>query len=74
MTVGNCSFHSALHLLCISITHKGKSLKIAGVHLETQYLFHGPAHVPVPEVELHINCVYVLQQDTRNTVYQEVLY
>jgi hypothetical protein len=42
MTVGKCSFHSALHVLCTSITHKGKSLKIVGVHLETEFLSHGP--------------------------------
>jgi len=46
MTIGNCSFHSALRLLCTSIMYKGKSLKIAVVHLENKYFSHGPLHVP----------------------------
>jgi hypothetical protein len=54
--------------------HKGKSLKIAGVHLEIKYFSHGPLHVPCSRGgTVYQLCVRTPTKHTRNTVYQEDL-
>jgi hypothetical protein len=55
--------------------HKGKSLKIAVVHLETKHFSYGPLHVPSSRGGTAYQlCVRTPTEHTRNTVYQEDLY
>lgn len=55
--------------------HKGKPLKIAGIHLETKYFSHRPVYVPCSRggiaYELYVRTP---TEHTRNTVYQDGLY